>query len=191
MTRARLSIVVSLAETPGKQYSLSWCLEINLSIPDAAALVVEAGTMEAMEDGIMEAMEDGTTTSQVPVPPTTEERREVQRMLLVHTTVMEADTLVEEAGTMEDMGTVEDIPVEALATILATTMGGTMEEAGVREEDASETASVLDLSSVVISTMVINALSLSTMGEISINHALIFVPVLLYNVTEVAGVAYT
>merc|ERR1712211_108260 len=97
----------------------------------------------------MGVMEDGTTTSQAPVPPTTEER-EVQRMLLVHTAVMEADTLVEEAGTMEDMGTVEDIPVEALATILATTMGGTMEEAGVREEDASETASVLDLSSVVI-----------------------------------------
>ena len=191
MTRARLSIVVSLAETVGKQQSLSWYLEINLSIPDAAALVVEAGTMEAMEDGIMEAMEDGTTTSQAPVPPTMEERREVQRMLLVHTTVMEADTLVEEAGTMEDMGTVEDIPVEALATILATTMGGTMEEAGVREEDASETASVPGLSSVVISTMVINALSLSTMGEISIKHAMIFVSLLLYSVTEVAGVAYT
>ena len=130
----------------------------------------------------MEAiMEDGTITNLANVLRTMEEEREVLRMLLDHTTIMEEDIWEEAVGvvevTMEE--DLADGAVEGQASILDTIMagimeameGGTMEEMedGVREEDVSETVSVLDLSSVATFTMDISVLSHNIMDEEILN----------------------
>ena len=103
-----------------------------------------------------------TTTSLAPVLLTTGGGREVLRMLHGHqivqvVTMEEEDGTMEEDGTTGGTGTVEGLD---LGITLATTLD--MVEGGV-----SGTASVLDLSSVVICTMATSALSLSIMAELT------------------------